>query len=148
MRTDLLEKKEQILQWVAENRSKAYMARELECNPKTINPLLERLGIQYSGNQSGKGMPKTRDDYMPLIEYLNQSVDIQSNKVRIKLLKEGYKENQCENCGLTHWLEQPIPLELHHRDGNRHNNTLENFQLLCPNCHAQTESYRGKNVAK
>ena len=45
MRTDLLEKKEQILQWVAENRSKAYMARELECNPKTINPLLERLGI-------------------------------------------------------------------------------------------------------
>ena len=148
MRTDLLEKKEQILQWVAENRSKAYMARELNCNPKTINPLLKRLGIEYSGNQSGKGISKIRDDYMPLLEYLIQSENIQSNKVRIKLLKEGYKKHQCEICGLTQWMEQPIPLELHHRDGNRYNNTIENFQLLCPNCHAQTESYRGKNVAK
>ena len=148
MRTDLLEKKEQILQWVAENRSKAYMARELNCNPKTINPLLKRLGFEYSGNLSGKGISKIRDDYMPLLEYLIQSENIQSNKVRIKLLKEGYKKHQCEICGLTQWMEQPIPLELHHRDGNRYNNTIENFQLLCPNCHAQTESYRGKNVAK
>lgn len=105
MRTDLLEKKEQILQWVAENRSKAYMARELNCNPKTINPLLKRLGIEYSGNQSGKGISKIRDDYMPLLEYLIQSENIQSNKVRIKLLKEGYKKHQCEICGLTQWME-------------------------------------------
>ena len=59
MRTDLLEKKEQILQWISENRSKAYMAKELNCNPKTINPLLERLGIEYKGNQSGKGISKS-----------------------------------------------------------------------------------------
>ena len=66
----------------------------------------------------------------------------------IKLLKEGYKEHKCENCGLTEWQGQPIPLEVHHKDGNRHNNTLENFQLLCPNCHALTDSYRGKNSKK
>ena len=147
MRTDLLERKAEILQWVSENRSKAYMARELGCNPKTINPLLERLGIQYDGNQSGKGYEKNRKK-MTLKEYLEQSKDIQSNKVRIKLLDEGLKEHKCECCGLTTWLNQPIPLELHHKDGNRYNNVLENFELLCPNCHAFTDSYRGKKVNK
>lgn len=148
MRTDILERKNEILQWIDENQSKAYMARELNCNPKTINSILVKLGIDYSGNQSGKGQSKSNNNYMPLQEYLNSSLDIQSNKVRNKLLREGYKNHQCECCGMTEWLGQPIPLELHHKDGNRNNNTLENYQLLCPNCHAFTDSYRGKNCAK
>ena len=85
---------------------------------------------------------------MLLLEYLEKSTDIQSNKVRKKLLEENYKEYRCECCNLTEWLGEPIPLELHHKDGNRHNNTLENFELLCPNCHAKTSSYRGKNCSK
>ena len=148
MRTDILERKEEILQWISEGQSKAYMARQLNCNPKTINPILEKLGISYDGNKSGKGISKPKSTYQGLISYLENSADIQSNKVRIKLLKEGYKEHKCENCGLTVWLDNPIPLELHHKDGNRHNNVLENFELLCPNCHALTDSYRGKNCAK
>ena len=148
MRTDILERKNEILQWIDENQSKAYMARELNCNPKTINSVLAKLGIDYSGNQSGKGQSKSNNNYMPLQEYLNSSLDIQSNKVKNKLLREGYKNHQCECCGMTEWLGQPIPLELHHKDGNRNNNTLENYQLLCPNCHAFTDSYRGKNCAK
>jgi 5-methylcytosine-specific restriction endonuclease McrA len=63
-------------------------------------------------------------------------------------LQEGIKPYCCENCGLSTWLGNPIPLELHHIDGDKTNNTLENFQLLCPNCHALTDSYRGKNVKK
>ena len=85
---------------------------------------------------------------MTLLEYLEKSVDIQSNKVRKKLLDEGYKEYRCECCGLNEWLNEPIPLELHHKDGNHFNNSLDNFQLLCPNCHAKTSSYRGKNCSK
>lgn len=148
MRTDLLDRKQDILKWIEQHRSKAYMAKQLNCNPKTINPLLERLGIQYDGNQSGKGFSKTNDSYMPLEQYLLESQDIQSNKVRLKLLKEGYKEAKCECCGYSQWMGKPISLQLHHKDGNRNNNTLENFQLLCPNCHAMTDSYRGKNSAK
>ena len=85
---------------------------------------------------------------MPLLEYLQNSEDIQSNKVRVKLLKEGYKEHKCECCGLTTWLDGPIPLELHHKDGDHKHNVLENYELLCPNCHALTDSYRGKNISK
>ena len=147
MRTDILERKAEIEQWIQEGQSKAYMARQLNCNPKTINPVLERLGLEYAGNMSGKGLSK-KIPKMTLSEYLANSKDIQSNKVRIKLLEEGIKEHKCECCGLSTWLGKPIPLELHHKDGDRHNNTLSNFELLCPNCHAFTESYRGKNCTK
>jgi len=147
MRTDILERKAEIEQWIQEGQSKAYMARQLACNPKTINSILDRLGLKYDGNKAGKGLTKKMPK-LTLEEYLANSKDIQTNKVRIKLLEEGLKEHRCECCGLETWLDKPIPLELHHKDGNRHNNTIENFALLCPNCHAFTESYRGKNCAK
>ena len=53
---------------------------------------------------------------------------------------------KCENCGLETWLEQPITLEVHHKDGEHLNNELDNLQLLCPNCHSYTENWRGKNI--
>lgn len=56
------------------------------------------------------------------------------------------KEYKCECCGNTEWLNQPINLEIHHIDGDKTNNTLENLQLLCPNCHSYTENYGSKKV--
>ena len=49
---------------------------------------------------------------------------------------------KCENCGLTEWLGEPINLEVHHIDGNRSNNELDNLKLLCPNCHSYTPNFR------
>ena len=40
-----------------------------------------------------------------------------------------------------------IPLELDHVDGDRTNNLLCNLRLVCPNCHALTPTYRGRNIA-
>ena len=48
-------------------------------------------------------------------------------------------------CGITEWNNKPIVLQLHHIDGNHNNNNLENLQLLCPNCHSQTENYCGNS---
>ena len=144
MRTDIEEKKELILSWIEEGLTKAAMCRELHCKPETLNRYLTKWDIDYKGNPSGKGMKKSRTKWT-LIEYLEKSTDIQTNKVRERLLEEGYKEHKCECCGLTTWLGNPIPLEVHHKDGDRHNNVIENFELLCPNCHAFTDSYRGKN---
>ena len=146
MRTDIIERKEEILQWIAENQSKAQIARQLNCKQETVTRYLQKWGIDYAGNQSGKGQTKTGTRYQNLADYLANSEDVQTNKIRHKLLTEGYKEYKCENCGLTEWMGQPIPLEVHHKDGDKHNNTLENFALLCPNCHALTDSYRGKNI--
>ena len=145
MRNDIIERKNEILQWIDENQPKAVIARELQCKKETLDRYLKLWGIEYHGNQSGKGMTKNSNKNMLLLDYLANSKDVQTNKVRRKLLEEGYKEYKCECCGNTEWLGQPIPLEVHHKDGNRENNALENFELLCPNCHAFTDSYRGKN---
>ena len=145
MRNDIIERKEEILQWINEGQSKASMAYKLNCKPETLNRYLKNWGITYNGNQSGKGTTKVSNRGMDLMTYLAESKDIQTNKLRRKLLEEGYKEYRCECCGNTEWLSKPIPLEVHHKDGDRNNNTLENFELLCPNCHAFTDSYRGKN---
>ena len=64
-------------------------------------------------------------------------------RLRNRLIREGIKARQCEQCGNTEWMGQAIPLELHHKDGDRRNNTLETLELLCPNCHAATDNYRG-----
>jgi hypothetical protein len=73
-------------------------------------------------------------------------VPYQSFKLKKRILNEGIKVAECENCNLIDWLNKPIPLELHHIDGNRYNNKLENLMLLCPNCHALTDNYRAKNI--
>jgi 5-methylcytosine-specific restriction endonuclease McrA len=70
---------------------------------------------------------------------------LQTGEVKRRLLKEGIKKHICEKCELIKWNNLPIPLELNHKDGNRFNHNLENLELLCPNCHAQTDTYRGKN---
>lgn len=61
------------------------------------------------------------------------------------ILKNKLKENKCEICGINKWNGKGISLHLHHIDGDKTNNTLENIQLLCPNCHSQTDNFCGKN---
>lgn len=62
----------------------------------------------------------------------------------ILIRERGYK---CECCGLSEWLSQPITLQVHHIDFNNQNHSLDNLQLLCPNCHSFTENF-SKNVFK
>ena len=71
--------------------------------------------------------------------------EYQTFKLHRRLLSEGIKEYRCECCGDTEWNGKPIPLQLDHIDGNPHNHMLSNLRMLCPNCHAQTETYCGKN---
>ena len=81
----------------------------------------------------------------PIDEILINGSTYQSFKLKRRLLKEGLTQHICENCSLTEWQGHPIPLELHHINGINIDNRLENLILLCPNCHALTDSYRGKN---
>ena len=65
-------------------------------------------------------------------------------RLKSRLLKEGLKRPPCERCRRIRWLGSPIPLEIHHRNGDRRDNSLPNIELLCPNCHALTGNYRGR----
>ena len=83
-----------------------------------------------------------------LEELLVSPSDKQSNKLRRRLLHDGVKPPVCEQCSLEHWNGLPIPLELEHCDGDKRNNTIQNLRMLCPNCHAQTNTYRGLNIGR
>jgi hypothetical protein len=88
-------------------------------------------------------MPDTKPH--ELEDILNNKIYHYSHGLRLKLIKQKVFEEKCYSCNLTEWLGNKIPLELEHIDGNRRNNLLENLTLLCPNCHALTPTYRGRN---
>jgi hypothetical protein len=80
-----------------------------------------------------------------LDDYLSNKQTITSWKLKRRLLAEKIFEHKCYKCHKNNWLNQKIPLELHHIDGDNRNNNLLNLTLLCPNCHALTDNYRSKN---
>jgi len=84
----------------------------------------------------------------PIEEYLIENSTLCSFKIKNKILKQGLKEYKCEKCGRTEWEGEPIPLELHHINGDNTDNRIENLQILCPNCHAFTDNYRGRRKRK
>lgn len=97
---------------------------------------------------SKAGLAEMAYPLIPLEEILIENSSYQTNKLRKRLLKEGIKQHKCETCKNTEWNEKPIPLELSHKNGNNSDHRLENLEMICPNCHAQTDSYRGKNHGK
>lgn len=55
------------------------------------------------------------------------------------------QNNSCNRCGISVWLDTPIILEIDHIDGNNDNNSRDNLEGLCPNCHSLTPTWRGRN---
>ena len=57
-------------------------------------------------------------------------------------------DNSCQKCGFNtlHKKDNRPILEINHIDGNGTNHSSDNLEVLCPNCHALTDTYRGRNL--
>ena len=110
-------------------------------NSKTLKRILDDNDIDYS-HFTGRAR-NYKNSYIDVSEYLHSGKKIKTSALKKKLLKENIFENKCAICGLTEWQNKPITLQLHHINGNPNDNNLTNLQLLCPNCHSQTENYCG-----
>ena len=147
-RTDILDRKEEILQWIAEERPKSYMCQQLKCKQETLNSYLKKMDIVYNGQQSKKGQYKGGNEYRPASFYFDNQHSISSYKLKEKLIRDGIKKDECELCGVSIWMGIKLPLELHHKNNNHLDNSLENLIILCPNCHSIQVGNSGANTGK
>ena len=111
----------------------------------------KRLNV-FKTNQSGKGTKKPKTEGNGKIATKDilegKHPQYQSNKLRKRLFNEGYKERKCEMCGITEWNGKPLSFECEHINGDSTDHRLKNLMIVCPNCHSQTETYKGKNAKR
>lgn len=133
------------------------------CNQSTtMNEAATKLGIHfntfvriakklkcYKPNQGRKGLKRNESEDAAIRISLKEILagkhpTYQTFKLKLRLFKEGIKNNKCEICGTDEWNDKPISCELDHIDGDRTNHKLKNLRILCPNCHSQTDTFRSK----
>ena len=84
-----------------------------------------------------------------IAEYFCENSVARTGAIKKIIIKEKLLEYKCEKCGNDGlWYDESIVLELDHKNGNNKDNRLENLRFLCPNCHSQTSTYKGRNRVK
>lgn len=148
--------KEQLVLAVASSTSYRQVLNKLGLRPAGGNyTQIKKYIIKYKINNKhfkGQGwnsglkglLVKPR---IPLEDILVKNNNFQSHKLKNRLFKSGLKLERCEECG---WCKRNnidhSPLELHHINGERLDNRIDNLQILCPNCHSLKPSHRGRNI--
>lgn len=126
--------------------------KEAGGNYKQISKYIEFFEIDnthFTGKLWSKGRKLEGKPRIPITEVLVKNSNYQSYKLKRRLLNLGIKKQQCEECGWSKIASDGrIPLELHHKNGDSRDNTLENLEILCPNCHSLRPNYRGRNIKK
>ncbi len=120
----------------------------------TLKKKIEEFGIDISHftGQVWTKSPNAPDKTHSREKYSLEEIFIKNTPVTQRVMR-GYVERyqlleyKCQNCGCDgQWQGGQIALEIDHIDGDNTNNELTNLRYLCPNCHALTETYRGRNI--
>lgn len=100
-----------------------------------------RKGYTWNPNSAwnkGKSLTTNEKIFAENSRYSNELV-------KQRILKDTLLEYRCSKCGIDSWQGETIVLDLDHINGNNTDNRLSNLRYLCPNCHSQTDTYKGRN---
>lgn len=141
--------------------------RKIISGSKTYTECLKKLGLGVSGGGSLKLLKQRISNlgcstdhfnaaYSEIIKpkYSLEEILVENSSyhnlgsLKKRLLEAEKLTYECEICGISEWMGQEISLHLDHINGINNDNRLENLRLLCPNCHSQTETYAGRNIAR
>ena len=140
---------------------------ELVSNSFSYREVLKKAGRATSGGESYKLLKNKIKEYGINTKrfyhrssmyngggkekYSCDEILIKNSPVTQKVLRDYVKRHnkliyECAICGFDGdtW-EGEIALELDHINGDNTDNRICNLRYLCPNCHATTLTYRGKN---
>lgn len=139
--------RQEIEQFVKESSSYAELARKCGYGQTSgssitqIHQMIDKYNLDVS-HFKGQAWNKNNFDY----SRFTYGKKIKSSQAVDAII--ALRGHKCEVCGLTEWRNRPIPLEVHHIDGQELNSELDNLLLTCPNCHALTDNYRGRSINK
>jgi hypothetical protein len=146
--------KEKLEEVVKKCLSIAQVCRELGIRPvggnyKTLKSKFKKWDIDtshFTGQAWNQGEKFTEfGRKTPINEILVKDSTYTNNyTLKKRLYAEGLKENKCEECGVDEWQGKEITCELEHINGDNLDHRLENLRILCPNCHSQTKTFRGR----
>lgn len=142
------------------------LLKEAIKNCKSQSEILEYMGLRSAGGNFNtlKKYAKLYNLELPKVEYEermsriiknntipNEEIFVKNSsyskgqRIKKRLLDMGWKD-ECAVCGVgSEWNGKPLTLQLEHKDGDHSNNELSNLEILCPNCHSQTDTHSGKS---
>lgn len=145
---------QQLIEAVKNSKSTSQVCREIGIVPiggnfKTVNKKIKDLNLNtdhFTRQGWSKGM-KFPGKGIPLKTIMVKNSSYTNVPVlKRRILEAGVFPRECMKCKRKKWLGKPIPLELHHINGEHFDHRSTNIELLCPNCHSFTDNYRGRNV--
>ncbi|WP_431782366.1 HNH endonuclease signature motif containing protein [Streptomyces chumphonensis] len=141
---------------VAEHTSVAAVVRalglpETEANWRRVRRLIARCGWDTSHfrrrPRAGASPPPAARARPEDVLRITPATSSRTHRSRLRraldALGVAYACGRCGNDGS--WLGEPLTLHIDHVNGDWHDNRRENLRYLCPNCHALTATWCGRN---